>query len=163
AAVGADRAGGAFVLDAAERGALHRHRIRIEGIDLDYPAEAVRLVRVLAGVEAVVIFVPASVEAARREAIALLIRGNLAGRVGEVDVPVLFAGEIGAPRRPAVRAAGVRAEADAAARVSRRAHERMAGGLSANGAGRAWSNTAGVLRVSYALLFVVEIHLDHRN
>ena len=45
---------GAFVLEAAERGALLRHRIRVHRIDLDDPAEAVRLVRLLADVEAVV-------------------------------------------------------------------------------------------------------------
>src|SRR3546814_7436404 len=45
---------GAFVLEAAEGGPFHRDRRRIVGIDLDQPAEPVRLVRLPVDVEAVV-------------------------------------------------------------------------------------------------------------
>ena len=58
AAVVAHRVGRAFVRGAAERGALHRGVVRVVGIDLDDPAEAVRLVRLLVDVEAVEIAAP---------------------------------------------------------------------------------------------------------
>ena len=53
AAVRGDDAGRGFVFEAAQRGALDRRRFPIVGVDLDDPAEAVRLVRILLDVEAI--------------------------------------------------------------------------------------------------------------
>ena len=53
-AVRPDRRVRALVLHAPQRGALYRLRLRLVRIDLHHPAEAVRLVRVLRGVEALI-------------------------------------------------------------------------------------------------------------
>ena len=63
AVVGAHHVGHVLVLEAPHRGALDRHALRVPGIDLDDPAEAVRLVRVRREVEARVGLVPAVAEA----------------------------------------------------------------------------------------------------
>ena len=55
AAVGGDDRFGTLMLEAAERGALLRQRVRVVDVDLDDPAEAVGLVRLLGEVEAVVV------------------------------------------------------------------------------------------------------------
>ena len=100
---------GAFVAEAAERGVLHRHRSRIEGIDLDDPAEAVRLVRLLVDIEAVDELAPGLPQA--RHAVAVIALGLSAAepcgrltalraeRAPEIAVEIFLGGEIGAPRR----------------------------------------------------------------
>ena len=67
-------AGRALVLDAAERGALHGRRGRVERIDLDHPAEVVELVAVLRQVEARLGLVPVVAEADVGHAVARLER-----------------------------------------------------------------------------------------
>ena len=56
-------AGGALVLEAAQRGALDGHRLRAERVDLNHPAEAVGLVAVGVEVEARLGDMPAVAEA----------------------------------------------------------------------------------------------------
>ncbi len=92
------------MLEPAERGVLHGRPGRIVGVDLDDPAEAVRLVRVLRGVEAGIVLVPAITEARLGDPVAPLRWRHGVAFVDEVAVEVLLAGEVRAPRRDAVRA-----------------------------------------------------------
>src|SRR5262245_17452071 len=57
-AVLGERDEGALVLETAEGRVLDRLALGIEWVDLDDPAEAVRLVRVPCGVESLVVLVP---------------------------------------------------------------------------------------------------------
>jgi hypothetical protein len=109
-----------------------------EGVDLDHPAEAVRLVGVDIGVEARVDQMPAIAEAGGRDAITRLAaddvgllvlevgadRGAAGGRA-EVAVPVLLAGQVGAPGRAAIGAIVQGAQHLGATGVGGRAHQRM--------------------------------------
>ena len=94
---------GALVLEAAHCGVLERGGVRVLGVDLHHPAEAVGLVLVPrdAGVEALLYLGPAAGGHGGGEAVALLLGG--AGG-DEVLVDVLLAGEHGAPRGHAARA-----------------------------------------------------------
>ncbi len=107
----------ALVLEAAERRALDRLRRGIPRVDLDHPAEAVRLVRFLLAVEARVVLVPAQ-PLPLGEAVAAHLRRDRAAAV-EVEIEVLLAREVGAPRRDAVRAVVERAQHFATRRVGR--------------------------------------------
>jgi hypothetical protein len=102
-AVARHRDPGALVRRAAEGGALDRAALRIERIDLDDPAEAVRLVRMTGGVEARVVLVPAVAVAALAQAPAPLVRARLLAGI-EVEGEVLLAREVSAPRRHAAGA-----------------------------------------------------------
>ena len=103
--VGDDRR--AFVAEAAERGALHRHGVRVIGVDLDHPLEAVELVRLLLDVEAVV-------EAGEAVVILVAVADPLVAvfdrRLGRIAAEErgrpLLAGEHGAPRGDATGAVG---------------------------------------------------------
>ncbi len=128
---------GVLVLEAAQRGALDRLAARAERVDLDHPAEAIRLVRVGGDVEARVDGVPAVAEAVAQAAAgigadaitALQRREHAAGRIGvaEVAVEILLAGEEGAPRRPAGAAVVEHAQHLAAGGVGRGLHQVVAG------------------------------------
>src|SRR4051812_39391371 len=133
------------MLDAPKRRALDGDGVRVEGIDLHDPAEAVRLVRVFCGVEALVVLLPARISTLRRDGVALLI-GRDRAAIHEVDMPVLFASKVRPPRRPAVRATGVGAAYDRAARIVRGAHQGMTGRRPADSAGRACGDPAGKRR-----------------
>ncbi len=99
------------MLEAAERGALLRRRVWVHRVDFDDIAVAVRLVRMLGDIEALVRHGPAITPVLRADAVAgeafgqgdRLLVLNLLGR-REVAVEVLFAGQIGAPGRAAVAA-----------------------------------------------------------
>src|SRR5690606_38838462 len=91
-----------FMLEAPERGALHRGGVRVVRVDLDQPAEAVRLVGFLVDIEAVVKATP-GIGAARhaiapviarlrvaRQIIRLLVLAGRFGRGDEVTVEVLL-------------------------------------------------------------------------
>ncbi len=134
AAVGGQRDGGALVLEPAERGALARGGGLVVRVELDHPAEAVRLVRVLGEVEALVGLVPLAV--AGRDRVhgvdAVPLEGGLVGlrhsvAVHEVLVEVLLAVQRGAPRRQTARAVVERAEHLPAGRVGRGPEQRRAG------------------------------------
>src|SRR5690606_728978 len=100
----------AFVGEAAEGAVLDRGGTRVEGVDLDDPAEVVGLVAVVAagvgglagGVEALEFVagqgVPAEAAAAA-QAVALEFARQLGVAAGEVAGPVLLAGQVGAPGR----------------------------------------------------------------
>ena len=97
---------GVLMLEAAERGALFRRRVRVERVDLDDIARAVRLVRVLRDVEALVRHGPGVAPVLQADAVALhrVRHGKVGVGGGEIAVEVLLTGEIGAPGRPAVAA-----------------------------------------------------------
>ena len=157
------------MLEAAEHGALDRRRFRIIGIDLDDPAEAVELVRVPGRVEALVVRRPA-VEAALLHAPALLVRVELVAAV-EVVREVLFARQVGAPRRLAGSAVVEGAEHAAALRIGRGAQQRVAGGRPAD---REWRGGGEAARVAAgphhlpagaaaAAGIALQLDLDHRD
>src|SRR4029453_7613133 len=120
AAIHVEHAFGPFVAKPAKCRVLYGHVFWVEGIDLDDPAEAVRLVRLLVDVEPVLKFAPRLPEP--RYAITLVafdlraaeVLRQLAAyklRIGpEITVEVLFSGEIGAPRCHAAGAIVERAE-----------------------------------------------------
>ena len=90
-----------LVLEAAEGGVLDRRGFRVQRVDLNDPAEAVRLVRLLGAVEAVVEALPLAVGLFVFDAEALEgLLGFLIFDVAssEVLVKVLLAGEHGVPR-----------------------------------------------------------------
>ncbi len=126
-----------LVLEPAHRGVLHRGRARVRGVDLDDPAEPVRLVGVgrLGGVPARVEGAPAAGVLRGGEAVPLLPRVGPDSR--EVLVDVLLARQ----HRPPGRGA-------AGAVVHRAAHAgagRVLGGLQQVGAGgRAVEDERGV-------------------
>ena len=136
AAVLVDHALRALMAEAAERGVLHRNGGRIEWIDLHDPAEAVRLVRLLVDIEAVVEFAPGLPEA--RNAVTGVALGLVAAEAlgagasrhamvrPEIAVEVLFRGEVGAPRRLAAGAIVERAEDGLARRVGAGLEPRIA-------------------------------------
>ncbi len=118
--------------EAAERGVFHRHGMRIERIDLDDPAEAVRLVRFLVHVEAVDELAPGLPQARHAVSlIALRLRAAEASRpfaalraafAPEVAVEIFLGGEVGAPGRDPSGAIIERAEDVPARRVGARLH-----------------------------------------
>ena len=132
---------GVLMLEAAERGALLRHGVRVERVDLDDIAGPVRLVRVFRDVEALVGHGPGITPVLQADAVALhgIGHGIVGVRGGEVAVEVLLAGEIGAPGRPAVaaivpgaerrgsRGIGRRLQQVVAARGARDLHRRVGG------------------------------------
>jgi len=80
------------VLEPAKRRPLPRHEIRVHRVDLNNPAKAVRLVRLLADVKALVVVRP--LVGALRHAVALV--GGRLRMIGwklarEVAVKILFA------------------------------------------------------------------------
>ena len=149
---------GAFVLDAAERGALLRHRIRIHRIDLDDPAEAVRLVRLLADVEAVVVARP--FVGALRHAVALVVLrlGVIGGELaGEIAVKILLRRDVGAPGRHAAGAVVDRAEHLHAARVGAGLQAVVAGGRTGDLHFGVGGDATVVGRVGHHLPFAVDL------
>src|SRR5690606_11076978 len=98
--------------EAPERGALDGLRLRRERVDLDDPAEAVGLVRVVrvGQVEARTEAAPAVKGGpAGAEAVARLPGIRLEPVAAEIEVDVLLARDVRAPRRMAVRAVVQRA------------------------------------------------------
>ena len=131
--------------EAAERRVLHRHVVRVERVDLDHPAEIVRLVAVVlrgvgaggAGVEARELVgaaggdFPIVAAGAGRHAVAgVLARQRRAAialvAVAEVAGPVLLARHVGVPRRHAVGAVVQRAARAGAVRAVLGAQQRVA-------------------------------------
>ncbi len=155
AAILVEDALGAFVAEAAERGVLHRHRMRIERIDLDDPAEAVRLVRLLVDIEAVDELAPGLPQA--RHAVALIALGLSAAEARrrlaalraefapEIAVEIFLGGEIGAPRRDPSGAIVERAEDVPARRIGARLHPLMTGRRSIDGHRRVGGADAAVV------------------
>ena len=119
---------GVLMLEAAERGALLRHGLRVERVDLDDIARPVRLVRVLRDVEALVDRRPGIAPVLQADAVALhRVRHGIAGvRGGEIAVEIFLAGQIGAPGRPAVAAIVPGAERGRAGGVGRRLEQVVA-------------------------------------
>ena len=145
-AVGGEHVVGGLVLEAAEGGALLRGRGRVGGIDLDDPAEAVGLVRLLGEVEALVEGAPAVGALGQAEA---FIVGGLRVAFGqfadEVAVEILLGHHPGAPGGDAAGAVVDGAEDRGAGRVGGGLQPRVAGG----GAGqrhRGGGGDAAVLR-----------------
>ena len=166
ATVGGEGVGAVLVLETTERGVLDRRRLGVEGVDLHHPAEAVRFVRFLGVVEALVELFPAIAGAAGADAIAphrLVAAIDTAGGA-EVTVEVLFTGEIRAPGREAVGAVVQRAEHTRAAGVGLGLHQRVAGGRAADLHRRVAGDAAVVLRVEDDLpLVAVLTDVDHRG
>ena len=131
-----------LVLEAAEGGALDRHRRRAERVDLGDPSEAVGLVGHGVDLEAGVGGVPQVSEAAGADAVAGL-QGVGGRRLAEVPVEVLLTGQVRAPRRVAHGAVVERAEDDRAGRVLRRLEEGVAGGGTGEGDGGGAGDAAG--------------------
>src|SRR5690606_7837451 len=139
----------AFPAQPPHGGAFDRRTVRVERINLDHPAEAVRLVdmtlvRLLfiwSGVEAGIDGLPGVIGAALTLADAVTLVGRAAGVVGgvavdEVVVEVLFAGQVGAPGSDAHGAVIQRAEHPGAAWVAGGAHTRITGQRAAEKHGR---------------------------
>src|SRR5688500_19343619 len=127
----AHRGAGALAREAPERGALHRRGFRIVGIDLDHPAEAVRLVRLLVQVESLDVAAPGIVAAALAADRVTLERaglGRLGGVAGEIELDVLLGGEDRIPGADAAGAVVERTEDPGARRIGARAQARAAGG-----------------------------------
>ena len=162
ATIGSEGRACALVLGASERGALHRLRLRVVGVDLDHPAEAVRLVRVLRGVEPLVVELPL-VAAPLADAVAALVGRRCAGG-NEEELPVLLAGEIRPPRRPAIGAAVVGAEHLAAGGIRSGAHRRRTRRRSGDRAWRIGGDPARVFRRPDDFPTTgLQAHLDHRD
>ena len=109
---------GALMFEAAERGALLGDGIGVHHIDLDHPAEAVRLVGLLGEIEAIVELAP--LIGAFGNAHALVVGGFLVALgelAGEVAVDVFLGHDVGAPGRDAAGAIVDRSEDLVAARV----------------------------------------------
>ena len=90
-----------LVLVAAHCGVLNRGGFRIERVDFYEPAEAVRLVRLLGDVEAVIVLLPLTIGRALFDAETLEGLGSLLildVATSEVLVEVLLAGQHGVPR-----------------------------------------------------------------
>ncbi len=132
----------ALVLEAAERGVLHGRLAGLERVDLDDPAEAVRLVLVAggAGVVAGVDGLPAAGRRLVGEAVALVRDARARG--AEVAGEVLLAGEHGAPRGGAAGAVAERAEDARALGVVLGAQRRGSRGRARHGEGRVRGDAA---------------------
>ena len=164
AAIRRHRDGGALVLEAPHRGVLHGRARGLERIDLDDPAEAIRLVRVARGVEALVELVPAVPAAPLGDPVALLERGDAAGAVDEVELDVLLAGQVGPPRGVAHRAVAHRAERAAAGRIGGGPHPRVPGRGPGDPHRRRRGHPARVARrPDHTPAVAVPSHLDHRD
>ena len=129
AVVGRQRHRRVLVLEAAERGALHRGALGIRRVDLDDVAEAVGLVRLRRHVEAGIVLL-VGVAALGADAVPLEALGQRRGGVGrpEVAVEVLLAGQIRAPERLARPAVVQRAEHGRAVRIGAGPEQRVARG-----------------------------------
>ena len=148
---------------AAERGAFHRRAGRVQRIELDDPAEAVRLVRVLHRVEAIVVLMPAVTPAALPQAPALFVCRQVVA-AGEIADEVFFARQVGAPRRLAAGAVVQRAEHGAAFGVGRGFHHRVAGARPADGKRRIAGAAARVARRPHHLPgAALHLDLEHRE
>ena len=164
APVGCDGQGRALVAQAAHRGVLHGRPRRVERVDLDHPAEAIRLVRVARGIEALVELVPAVPTAPLGDAVTPLPRGHAAGAVDEVELKVLLAGEIGPPRGVAHRAVAHGPERSAAGRIGGGLHPRVPGGRPGEPHRRRRGDPARVARRAHQTPAVsIHPHLDHRD
>ena len=119
-----DRVSRALVRRTAERGALDWRGLRIVRIDLDDPAEAVRLVALLVEVEAIEMPPPGFVAAASRNTVPLARRRlrTLRRIADEVVLEVLFRSEHRSPGGGAASAVVERAEHSRARGVRRRLH-----------------------------------------
>ena len=153
------------MLHPAERGALHRRVSRVEGIDLDHPAEAVRLVPMDGRVEARVELEPAVAGAGGRvDPVARHVRGDGSRPVDEVVVEVLFAGQVRTPGRVAVRAVVHGAEDRRPRGIRGRLHRRIARGRTRDAHRGVGGDAPGVLRgPHHAPLAVLVHHLDDRD
>ena len=102
-----------LVLEAAERGPLLRRRRRIERVDLDDIARAVGLVGMPGDIEPLVRTRPRIAPVLQPDTVALEGRTGLECGVArrEIEVEILLAGEMGAPRRAPVAAIVPGAEA----------------------------------------------------
>ena len=144
-----------LVLEAAHGGVLDRGGVRVGGVDLHHPAEAVELVGFLGEVEAVVEALPLALGRALRGIKALDVFLGLALDLGLVGVgpvllEVLFAGEEGAPRGDAAGAV-VQGAADLlAARVGLGLDQLVAGG-NASHLEDGFAGDAAVQRAEFAL------------
>ena len=113
-----------LVLGAAERGPLHRRRVGVERVELDHPAEAVGLVRIVGGddkalvVRGPVVAVPADAVGGLERRVLRLV-GLLGPVDAEVAVEVLLAGQVGVPRGVAVRTVVDGAQQRAGGRIGR--------------------------------------------
>ena len=117
----------ALVRVPSERGVLDRGRGRIVGIDLDDPAEPVRLVRLLREVEPVLVEAPGHVPAPPRNAVSSveLPGARVGGLAPEVVVDVLLGGEDRAPGRDTAGAVVQCPQDPRAGRIRAGPHERV--------------------------------------
>ena len=98
--------GGVLVLETAQGGALDRGGLRVERIDFHHPTVTIQFVGVQGHVEAWIVGVPVDLFAGGHDPIALLrgIEFLFGMAAAEAVGEVLFAGQVGAPRRLAVGA-----------------------------------------------------------
>ena len=106
----------ALVLQTAERGALHRSRVRPERIDFHHPTEAVRFIDLDVGVEPHVSGIQPRTRPEGSDPISILHRGLRKGLLKE-SIEILFACEIRPPRREAHGAIVQRPEHPCACRI----------------------------------------------
>ena len=154
---------GAFVLDAAQRGALDRGGFGVERVDFHHPAKAVRFVRGDLAVKAEVGLRPFVAGVGGLDAVALVVSAQFAV-VGEVIAPVFFTGQVGAPRRLAIGAVVQRAQHAHALGVVLGFHQCVALGRAADGArGGGGDATGQRRRAHHAPALAGVFHFNHRH
>ena len=150
-----------LVLEAAHSGVLNRGGLGVQRVDLHEPAKAVRLVRLLGHVEAVIVLFPLTLGRAFLDAEALegfsgLLILDIA--TGEILVEVLFAREHGVPRGHATGAVVEGTQDLLTLRVGGGLHQVGALGGAHQGE-RGGSGNAAVERAELALEFAGALHL----
>ena len=162
AAIGIDRVMAAFMLEAAKGRALHRHRIRIIGIEFDNPAEAERLIRFFFDIETINVIGPGigSLVADAIAAEAFGMRG-LRDIATEIEVEVFLSRRHRAPRRIPAGAIIQRAEHLPPGGVGFGLQQIMPGGGAGNphrGRGRDAAIEAAFLGIAPAAIFLADFY-----
>ena len=133
AAISIDGVMAAFMLEAAKGGALHRHRIRIIGIEFDNPAEAEGLIRFFFNIETINMIGPGigslAADAVAAEAFRMRRFRNI---TAEIEVEIFFRRCHRAPGRIATGAIVQRAKHQSPSRIGLGLQQIMAGSGAGN-------------------------------
>ena len=162
AAISVDGVMAAFMLEAAKGRALHRHRIRIIGIEFDNPAEAERLIRFFFDIETINVIWPGigSLVADAIAAEAFGMRG-LRDIATEIEVEVFLSRRHRAPGRITAGAIIQRAEHQSPGGVGLGLQQIMPGGGAGNphrGRGGDAAIEAAFLGIAPAAIFLADFH-----
>ena len=162
AAIGIDGVMAAFMLEAAKRRALHRHCIRIIGIDFDNPAKAEGLIRFFFDIEPINVIGPGigSLVADAIAAEAFGMRG-LRDIATEIEVEVFLSGRHRAPGRIPAGAVIQRAQHLPPGGVGLGLQQIMPGGGAGNphrGRGGDAAIEATFLGIAPAAIFLADFH-----